>query len=81
MIASEQILNQIEKQLYKAKMDSNESSTREALSAIRALCDVVLDSSSTLPPATNPVLATPNINAQSNVLKEDDANGYSLFDF
>ena len=44
MISSEQILIQIEKQVHKAKIETNEQSTREALVAIRALCDVVLDS-------------------------------------
>ena len=38
MISSEQILIQIEKQVHKAKIETNEQSTREALVAIRANC-------------------------------------------
>lgn len=81
MISSEQILMQIEKQLHKAKMETNEQSTREALVAIRALCDVVLDSSATLPPVLSTVPTAPKVSTQSSVLKEDNANGESLFDF
>lgn len=78
MISNEQILTQIEKHLYKAKMDVNEQTTREAIAAIRALCDVVLDSSVSV---ASPIQLTPVVSAQPTMLKEEDANGESLFDF
>lgn len=77
MISNEQILNQIEKQIHKAKMETNGQATREAFAAIRALCDVVLDSTTSV----SPIQSAPVISAQPITLKENDANGESLFDF
>lgn len=83
MISSEQILSQIEKHINKAKMDPNTQTTRETFIAIRALCEVVLDSSIPAPvtPITSSTHSAPVISTQSTVLKEDNANGESLFDF
>ncbi|WP_144512065.1 YwdI family protein [Bacillus sp. FJAT-22090] len=81
MISSEQILTQIDKQLQQAKMAGNDQSKREALAAIRALCDVILDSAA---PSQTPIvkeLSTPVLSTQPIALKENDANGESLFDF
>ncbi|TQR08751.1 YwdI family protein [Psychrobacillus soli] len=90
MISSEHILMQIDKQLQQAKTTGNEQSKREALAAIRALCDLVLDSvpSASLqapsvvqvPRVVQAVSVAPTIQ-QPVALKEDDANGESLFDF
>ncbi|WP_391207382.1 YwdI family protein [Psychrobacillus sp. L4] len=77
MISSEHILSQIEKQIHKAKMETNEQVTREAFAAIRALCDVVLDSTISV----SPIQSAPVISGQPIALKEEDANGESLFDF
>ena len=83
MISNRQILMQIEKQLQEAKTASGEQSIRESLAAIKALCDVAL----TVPQTESPtVLPTPTVKAAtltgpSTPLKEDDANGESLFDF
>lgn len=83
MISNRQILMQIEKQLQEAKTASGEQSIRESLAAIKALCDVAL----TVPQTESPtVLQTPSVKAAtlivpSTPLKEDDANGESLFDF
>ena len=83
MISNRQILMQIEKQLQEAKTASGEQSIRESLAAIKALCDVAL----TVPQTESPiVLQTPSVKAAtltvpSAPLKEDDANGESLFDF
>ncbi|MFF2753355.1 YwdI family protein [Psychrobacillus sp. NPDC058041] len=77
MISNEQILNQIEKQIHKAKMETNGQTTREVFAAIRALCDVVLDSTASV----NPIQSTPVIATQPITIKENDANGESLFDF
>lgn len=81
MISSEHILIQIDKQLQQAKTTGNEQSKREALAAIRALCDVALDSK--LVPAATIVkdVPAPVLPAQPTAVKEDDANGESLFDF
>lgn len=81
MISNEQILMQIEKQLYQAKMLGNEQSVREALAAIRALCDVALDSSAFPAPVSRDLSTVQISPAQPIALKEDDANGESLFDF
>jgi pyruvate carboxylase len=78
MISNEQILNQIEKQIHKAKIETNGQATREVFAAIRALCDVVLDSAAT---SVSPIQSTPVVPAQQITIKENDANGESLFDF
>jgi hypothetical protein len=46
MISHEIIVNEIDKHLLQAKKAKNEQEIREALSAVRALCDVVLAKSS-----------------------------------
>lgn len=85
MISSEQILNQIEKQIKLAKMDADGQSAREALAAIRALCDVVLDSPKARHSINIPIVSQPIdtavLSTKAAPLKEDDANGESLFDF
>jgi len=84
MISYEQIFMQIDKQLQQAKITGNEQTKREALAAIRALCDLTLESApSSSPQAPSVVQAVsiaPTIQ-QPVALKEDDANGESLFDF
>ncbi|SES02405.1 YwdI family protein [Psychrobacillus sp. OK032] len=84
MISYEHIFMQIDKQLQQAKITGNEQTKREALAAIRALCDLALESvPSTSPQASSVVQAVsiaPTIQ-QPVALKEDDANGESLFDF
>lgn len=88
MISTDQILQQIEKQLGQAKVSDHEPTKREVLAAIRALCDVALNStqsSSThvFSPQNNPVtqmIPSPSAVA-STPLKEQGANGESLFDF
>lgn len=83
MISNRQILLQIEKQLQEAKTASGEQSIRESLAAIKALCEVALTVPQTESPTvlqTAAVKAT-TLTAPSTPLKEDDANGESLFDF
>ncbi|MGE7917321.1 YwdI family protein [Viridibacillus sp. NPDC093762] len=46
MISHELIVTEIDKHLLQAKHAQNEQEIREALSAVRALCDVVLAKSS-----------------------------------
>lgn len=81
MISSEHILIQIDKQLQQAKTTSSEQSKREALAAIRALCDVALDSTLVQTAPSVKDVPAPVLSAQPTAVKEDDANGESLFDF
>lgn len=94
MISYDMIIAELEKQLYEAKNTQSEQQKREALSAIKALCDVALQSEKTaaaspiVQPAMtamiapvmqqSPTVISPN---QVNKLQEEDANGDSLFDF
>lgn len=83
MISNRQILLQIEKQLQEAKSATGEQPIRESLAAIKALCEVAL----TVPQTESPTVfqtasvKAATITAPSVPLKEDDANGESLFDF
>ena len=83
MISNEQILMQIEKQLRHAKTKDSEQSIREALAAIRALCDVALDTATFQPPVEMAAISRVQqpILTQTKTLQEEDANGESLFDF
>lgn len=84
MISNEQLLMQIDKQLQQAKITGNEQTKREALAAIRALCDLALETgTSPFSQATSVVQAVPMAPTiqQPVALKEEDANGESLFDF
>ena len=90
MITYETIIRQIEKLTAEATHATTEQLAREKLTAIRALCDVVLDekANSTMLPATNlgsttissPVYTQP-VAIPAQKLEEEDANGESLFDF
>ncbi len=80
MISYDQIVSQIEKQLQKAKMGSNEQMKREALSAIGALCAVALDTEVSIPTTMASPTAIP-VSMQSTPLQDSGANGDSLFDF
>ena len=84
MISNEQLLMQIDKHLKHARISGSEQSVRESLVAIKALCDVALEAE-VLPqaaPITISVPMTPQVlHTQPAVLKEEDANGDSLFDF
>lgn len=80
MISHQQILEQIEKQLQAARRKPDEQYVRESLAAIRALCDLALDTS---PRDIPQAISVPKIVESSNGKRvlEDDANGDSLFDF
>lgn len=84
MISSDQLLNEIEKQLALAKQAPNEQGKREAISAVRALCNVMLnDSSAAIAPSAPRAiqLQQPVTSLGEKPLQEADANGESLFDF
>lgn len=80
MIPLSRILAEIEKQASAARLHgADESNIRESLVAIRALCDVALDNRSRQSQPVQ-VLETQTIRT-AEPLKDDDANGDSLFDF
>lgn len=88
MIPYEILLNEIEKQLTIAKQKDNGKQLREHLVAIRALCDVGLsteqnDKPVTIPKTAEKIEEKPIIykNVSSSPMKEEDANGPSIFDF
>ena len=95
MISYEQIVQQIAKHTALANEAQSDQQIREQLSAIRALCDVVLSDkvantkvSPIVPGVANfnhlssptPVFTQPIV-TPSQKLEEDDANGDSIFDF
>ena len=90
MRTNEPTMRHLEKSTAEATPATTEQLAREKLTAIRALCDIVLDEkiNSTKLPATNlvsttvssPVYTQP-VAIPSQKLEEEDANGDSLFDF
>lgn len=96
MISYDMIIAELEKQINNAKQTSSAQSKREALAAVRALCDVALQSEDiaahrtsavqVVTPTTTPMPVMQQASAvvspnQVNKLVEEDANGDSLFDF
>ena len=88
MISYQTILQQLEKQVEEAKNASNEQQIRESLTAVRALCDVVLakpveavkKQSTPMPKVLTP-MPTQQTVYTAKMDEEDGANGESLFDF
>lgn len=88
MISYQTILQQLEKQLDEAKKATSDQQIRESLTAVRALCDVVLAQSietSKTQPKHIPQMLTQSPMQQmvytEKMDEEDGANGDSLFDF
>ncbi|KOS66515.1 uracil-DNA glycosylase [Lysinibacillus contaminans] len=88
MISYQAVLQQLEKQLDEAKKAASEQQMRESLTAVRALCDVVLTQSietSKTQPKHIPQMLTQGPTQQvlytAKMDEEDGANGDSLFDF
>ncbi|MDV6379434.1 YwdI family protein [Sporosarcina sp. GW1-11] len=84
MISSEQVLAEIEQQVHVAKQASTEQTRREAISAVRSLCNVVLNDhapSQPVPVVHSSVQAPTPVTFGEQPLQEADANGESLFDF
>lgn len=93
MITYQTIAKQIEKLATEASNASNDQQIREKLTAIRALCEVVLDETNVPQKAQNygmangistvsPIVSYAQpVMPSSQKLKEDGANGESLFDF
>ncbi|WP_342542201.1 YwdI family protein [Paenisporosarcina sp. FSL H8-0542] len=95
MIPLSRVVTEIEKHVAVAKGKGDEQSIRESLVAIRALCDVALSEQPEVKLQVMPIQyaqpvqpvhtvqstsSVPSISAGER-MKEDDANGDSLFDF
>lgn len=88
MISYDQILMEIERQLATAHKTTDEGQMREALSAIRSLCEVALNSNQNkgeLEKVIPKMLSSTEVQSltsfEGKPLEEKDANGGSLFDF
>lgn len=87
MISTERIIEEMQRQLNYAKTAEDDQAIREALTAIRALCQVVLASNEKteepiITPRTMAISHKPQISSlDSRPLEEEDANGGSIFDF
>ncbi len=87
MITAQQLLGEIEQQVRLAKQAGDEAAQREAIYAVRTLCNLMLnDDKSSAPSIPQPmqlssVHATPVTSLNEQPLREADANGESLFDF
>lgn len=90
MISKEALLQALAQQLQAAQAGDMQA-TRDALSAMRALCDVALAANSTAaaprfaetPAYTAPAVVAPPVQtlSASKRVEEDGANGDSIFDF
>ncbi len=88
MIPYQAVIQQLEKQLSGVKNAGNEQQIREALTAIRALCDVVLDSAEGISKVQSKhipqmLVSEPKQSSlyAAEIEEEDGANGDSIFDF
>ncbi|MFC5589224.1 YwdI family protein [Sporosarcina soli] len=87
MIPYNRIMEEMERQLHVAKRSGDEQSMREALSAIRSLCEVALGGEVRREEKIVPRMLPTSQTAQSisslesKPLVEEDANGGSIFDF
>ncbi len=90
MISYDRILLEMSHQLHVAQKTSNEQEVREAVAAIRSLCEVVLGGQAekkvqVKPQASvlsqAPIAQVPTSLEAKPLVEEDGANGGSLFDF
>jgi len=88
VISYDRIISEMERQLSVAKRTNDERAMREALSAVRSLCEVALSGDSSVRQEEKIVpkmLIAPDVQSISSLegkpLVEEDANGGSLFDF
>ncbi|TWT27600.1 YwdI family protein [Planomicrobium sp. CPCC 101110] len=85
-VAPARILSEIEKYAGKARTE-DPAKMRESVAAIRALCNLLLDEDGPVQEQTpramplTPPASKPPISLGENKLKEEGANGDSLFDF
>lgn len=91
MISQQALFTQMELKLHQAKAAQTEAQMREAVSALQALCNVVLDSAHSTEVMSAPTISSTNVETPTMVTAKvtrqpeakqiDDANGASLFDF
>ncbi len=89
MIPLSRVVTEINKHVSVAKGKGDDQSIRDSLVAIRALCDVALSEQPIVNPPVMPIQfaqptqPTPAVQTISGGerMKEEDANGDSLFDF
>ncbi|MEI4829749.1 YwdI family protein [Bacillus sp. FJAT-53711] len=91
-ISSDKVLNKMASEIAKAK-GSESHKTKEHLLVVRALCDLLLEEQTEAPVYVEPKIQTQFISPQMPIqptatfsgepvyIKEEDANGNSLFDF
>jgi hypothetical protein len=84
-ITTEMLLEKMEQELAKAKQAMPAEQFREHIYAVKALCEVLLESGKAVQPDEQPLPAGPSVPKtvlKSEPLKmEDGANGDSIFDF
>lgn len=87
MIPYDRIIAEMDRQLDIARQSGDEQAMREAISAIRSLCEVALGGGAKREEKIVPKMLTTSQPAQSisslegKPLVEEDANGGSIFDF
>ncbi|MDN4606059.1 YwdI family protein [Sporosarcina highlanderae] len=88
MITTERIIEEMEHYLNNAKSAKDDQAIREALTAVSALCQVVLGGKKErqeepiITPRTMAISHKPLISSlEGKPLDEEDANGGSIFDF
>ena len=90
MISQQALFTQMELKLHQAKAAQTEAQMREAVSALQALCNVVLDSTHSTEVRSAPTISSTNaettmlsanMTRQPEAKQIEDANGASLFDF
>ncbi|ARK22161.1 hypothetical protein CSV69_15875 [Sporosarcina sp. P26b] len=87
MITASKLLGEMEQQVRLAKQAQDEATQREAIYAVRTLCNLMLNeerpSEPSIPQSVqlSSVHAAPVTSLSEQPLHEPDANGESLFDF
>lgn len=87
MIPYDRIIEEMERQLNIARRSGEEQAMREALSAIRSLCEVALGGEAKREEKIVPKMVAssqpvqPISSLEGKPLVEEDANGGSIFDF
>ncbi|MEK5067284.1 YwdI family protein [Sporosarcina sp. FSL K6-1508] len=87
MIPYDRLISEMERQLSVARRTNDEYAMREALSAVRSLCEVALGGEGKREEKLVPkMLSTPSAvqsitSLEGKPLVEEDANGGSIFDF
>ena len=86
MISYNQVFLEMERQLIAAKKTEDEREMREALAAIRSLCEVTLggkprNEEKIIPKMLTSHAVQPITSLEAKPMEEEGANGGSIFDF